>query len=408
MSSIACRKQKNMSLLPQADHGRRLAFGVTVNSTAEAFLRGQLAYFSGQGWDVYVISGESGLEAFGESEGVSETVTVPAVRDPNWRDPLTLIQLCRTLRTIRPHVVVMGTPKMGVFGVVASRLVGVPRRVYLVHGYRADGLVGAKRRVMRLLERLACAAATDVVAVSQSLRRVLIDDGAVHPKKVVVLGSGSANGVDLQRFVPATAADRAVVRARFSVPADVPVVVSVGRIGRDKGLQDMPEVWRHINAEVPNAWLLLAGGLELADADDRQAWERLRAMDQVRYVGHLADVEQVYQAGDILMFATRREGLGMVALEAAACQVPTVGFAATGVVDAVIDGATGVLVSQGDANLLAEQVVKLLRDPALRQQFGAAAGDRVRREFAQEKVWSQLARHLSILGQEHVPEAKCQ
>jgi glycosyltransferase involved in cell wall biosynthesis len=277
---------------------------------------------------------------------------------------------------------------------VAARLAGVPRRTYLVHGYRAEGLAGTQRWVMRVLERMACAAATDVVAVSESLRCTMIDDGVVDPGKVMVLGSGSANGVDLHRFRSAGAEQRSVARARFELPSEGPVIACVGRMSRDKGLTDMPDLWDRITTEIPDAWLLLVGTLELADATDEAAWDRLRGMHRVRYAGHVPDVEQAYWASDILLFMTHREGLGMVALEAGACGVPTVGFVATGVVDAVINGHTGVLVPQGEAGSLAEEVVALLQNSETREQLCTAAAVRVAQEFAQEEVWSRWAEHL--------------
>jgi glycosyltransferase involved in cell wall biosynthesis len=372
----------------------RVVYGVTAAVTARSFLRGQLDHLTAAGWDVRLICGERGAEDFAASEGVTATYVVPARRNPSALDPITLLALWWRLMRLRPVAVVMGTPKIGVFGVVAAWLAGVPRRTYLVHGYRAEGLAGTQRRVMRALERLACAAATDVVAVSQSLRRTMIDDGVVAPDKVVILGSGSANGVDLQRFGGAGAQQRLHARTRFKLPSEGQVVACVGRVSRDKGLTELPDVWARISTEAPDAWLLLVGALELSDPTEEEAWERLRGMQRVRYAGHVPDVEQAYWASDILMFMTRREGLGMVALEAGSCGVPTVGFAATGVVDAVIDGHTGVLVPPGEAGALTEEVIALLQDSEKSEQLGSAAAVRVAQEFAQEEVWCRWAEHL--------------
>jgi glycosyltransferase involved in cell wall biosynthesis len=374
---------------------RRVLYGVTAPITASTFLRGQLAHLDAEGWDVHLVCGERGADDFAASERLKAAYVVPARRAPSPLDPLTLLGLWWRIMRVRPDAVVMGTPKVGVLGVLAAKLARVPHRTYLVHGYRAEGLTGPRRHVMRALERLACWSSTHVVAVSPSLRQLMLQDRAVRPDKVVVFGSGSANGVDLARFAPVPVNGRQSERASFDLPLEAQVVACVGRVGRDKGLLDLPNVWERISHSSPRAWLLVVGDLETRDTAEEMAWRRLINMDRVRYAGHVAEVERAYRASDLLMFLTHREGLGMVALEAGACRVPTVGFAVTGVVDAVADGLTGVLVPVGDLQALEQAVVRLLADPEALAKLGAAARLRVERAYDQKDVWSSWADHLS-------------
>jgi glycosyltransferase involved in cell wall biosynthesis len=362
--------------------------------TARAFLRGQLEHFSGHGWDVHLVCGEPGLEEFAAAEHVAGLHLVPARRDPSPQDPATLVGLWRLLRRLRPEVVVAGTPKMGVLGTVAAFLARVPRRVYLVHGYRAEGLSGVARQVMVALERLACAAATDVVAVSPSLRRKLSGERITRAARISVLGAGSANGVDLARFRPTAPAERATARQAHGLPVDARVVCFVGRLTADKGVRALPEVWEEVSAARPDAWLLVVGAADSTDPADLAAVDRLRAHPRVRLLGRVEDVETVYRASDVHAMLTRREGLGMVALEAAACGVPTVALAVTGVTDAIRHERTGTLVSPGSPSEVARGVVRLLDDPGLRERFGAAGIARVRADFAQEQVWASWEHFL--------------
>jgi hypothetical protein len=93
---------------------------------------------------------------------------------------------------------------------------------------------------------------------------------------------------------------------------------------------------------------------------------------------------------DVFVLPSHREGLPNAVLEAQAAGIPVVAARATGVVDAVVDGETGLLFPVGDAMALADAVARLLRDKALGGKLGHAAKERIKREFRQEQIWKAL------------------
>jgi len=110
------------------------------------------------------------------------------------------------------------------------------------------------------------------------------------------------------------------------------------------------------------------------------------------------DAADYYHAMDVLALPTYREGFPTVVLEANAAGKPVVGTRATGMMDAVIDGVTGVLVQVGDAHALADALELVIRDRKLAEALGAAGRERVLREFRQETVWEALAEeYLQLL-----------
>ena len=153
----------------------------------------------------------------------------------------------------------MGTPKMGLVGLLAARFVGVPRRIYILYGLRLEGSNGWGRRALWAVEWLTVRCSTEVVALSPSSGDELVRRGLAPRAKVGVLGLGSICGStwsgSRRRLRPT--ATRA--RERFDLPAGASVVGFVGRLAPDKGLGPMAEVWRRVAAEDPNAWLLVVG-----------------------------------------------------------------------------------------------------------------------------------------------------
>ncbi len=364
-----------------------VVYGVTIASSARAFLVGQLNLLAQQRQDVLLIVGtDEGMEITGLDDRV-ELVPVQLVRDPAPLGDLRSLQsMVRILRRICPATVVLGTPKMGLVGLLAARLVGVPRRIYILYGLRLEGSHGWARRALWVLEWLTVRCATEVVALSPSSRDELVRRRLAPREKVDVLGLGSICGVDLDRFGPPSETDRLRARERFDLPAGARVVGFVGRLAPDKGLGAMAEVWRRVVAEDPDAWLLVVGPDEATPAGQGALVEALRNIPRVRLAGPVGDPEGAFAAMDVFLLLTRREGFGQVILEAGACAVPTVASRVTGTVDAVIDGTTGTLVPLGDTGLATDAVLSYLREPDLARRHGLAARGRTVAEFASTHV----------------------
>src|SRR5579885_861020 len=122
--------------------------------TAWAFLRGQLRFMKERGFDITLIRAPGWeLDEIAQEEG-ADRIAVPMMREPApLADSVTLARLTALLRRLRPDIVHCGTPKACLVGGLAARAAGVPARVMTLHGMRADGLTGPKRRLMVFLER---------------------------------------------------------------------------------------------------------------------------------------------------------------------------------------------------------------------------------------------------------------
>lgn len=382
----------------------RLLVVVTHPMTANILMRGQLSHLVAEGFEVAVAAAPGpDLDAVAEREGVA-VFPVPFTRQISpLRDLYALAQMVAVIRRYRPTIVNAGTPKAGLLGMLAARFCRVPVRIYTARGLRLGTTAGAARHLLTFLERQATAASHRIVCVSHSLRRRYIELGLAPVEKVVVLGAGSSNGVDLERFRPALPGEAAALRQQLGIAEHALVVGFVGRWTRDKGIEHLAEVFcSDLVERYPHARLLLVGDWE--EGDPISAAVRRSILDDPRIIrpGFVADPAPYYRAMNVLAFPSYREGFPNVPLEAAASGVPVVGYAVTGTVDAVDSPITGTLVPSGDRRGLSRALTESLDDDALRRRQGTDGRRRVEDRFDRVAVWrAWVELYRSILASRH-------
>ncbi len=372
----------------------KIACLATDPFTSRVLMAGQLKFLRQQGFDVTLIAGPgTDLEATAAREGV-RVISVPMSREitplQDWRS---LRHLTHVLQDLAPDIVNAGTPKAGLLGMLAATRAGVPVRIYTLRGLRMETATGTKRLLLTNTERVAAWCAHKVVCVSPSLRDAFVKHRLGPARKAVVLGGGSSNGVDAERFAstPVRAREAREIRHSMGIPDGAPVLGFVGRLTRDKGVEELLAVFETLARELPDLHLLLIGGFEDGDPLCSQLRDEIWAHPRVHITGFVNDTSAYYSAFDLLVFPSHREGLPNVPLEAAASGRPTAGFAATGTVDAVLHGHTGTLVPVGDVPGLVEAVRRYLLDPLRLAQHGQQAQRRVQTDFRREVIWQALA-----------------
>lgn len=372
----------------------RIACLATDPLTTRVLMAGQLAYLRQQGFDVTLIAAPGAdLEAAAAREGV-DYVAVPMTREITpQQDWNSLRHLTQILREIRPEIVNAGTPKAGLLGMLAATWARVPIRIYTLRGLRMETATGFKRLLLTSTERTAAACAHKVICVSPSLRDAFVKYRLGSASKTVVLGGGSSNGVDVDRFAATEAryTQARAIRHSMGIPDDAQVIGFVGRLTKDKGVAELMALFRALEQERPDLHMMLVGGFEDGDPISARLRDEIWSHPRVHITGFVNDTAPYYTAFDLLVFPSHREGLPNVPLEAAAAGRPTAGFAATGTVDAVRNGETGTLVAVGDVKGLTDAVRRYLTDQVLIARHGQQAEERVRTDFRREVIWQGLA-----------------
>jgi D-inositol-3-phosphate glycosyltransferase len=211
-------------------------------------------------------------------------------------------------------------------------------------------------------------------------------------------------GVDLDLFHPA---DPRAARRRLGLEASH-VLLFVGRLTPIKGLETLLRALAVAKADGlgrSDVRLVVVGGDKEEEWHGEQA--RLRGIAGQLGVGAAVEfrgpqpqdaLPDYYAAADLCLMPSLYESFGMVALEAMACGVPVIGSRVGGLAVTIRDGATGVLVPEGDAGALARSMTSLLRDELRRAQLGAQAV-----EWARRFGWPCIARAVTELYGELVP-----
>jgi lipopolysaccharide/colanic/teichoic acid biosynthesis glycosyltransferase len=368
---------------------KRVMFIRTASMTF-LLLRGQLKYFREAGYDVTFVSAPGPEQALAAAEG-ARVFSVGMRREPSlFGDLRSLWRLWRLIRHERPELVEAGSPKAGLLANLAARFASVPVRVYTLMGLRLETLTGISKRISVFFERVACGCADAVLCVSPSLRERAIGERLASPKKLVVLGSGSSRGVNIERFQerPSVLAAANEWRSKLNVRQGDFVIGFIGRLVRDKGIVELVEAFQTVRETLP-AKLVLVGEYERGTGNtlSHEFRDRIESDPDISQVPWVDDPAPIYHMLDVLALPTYREGFPNAALEAQASSRPVITTNATGAVDSIVDGSTGMIVPVGDAQKLAEALLKIGHLPDRGRSLGKAGHARVEAQFDEKRVW---------------------
>lgn len=250
---------------------------------------------------------------------------------------------------------------------------GGPKLVVTLHGTDIT-VVGADPSFLPIV-RLGIERADAVTAVSRALVRATHERLGVTRDIQVI-----PNFVDLSRCdAPFASAYR-----RRLAPDGAPLLVHASNFRPVKRVRDVLEVFRLVQRQLP-AHLVMVG-----DGPDRPMAEKFAReagiADRVEFLGNVSPVEGVLGAGDVFLLPSEEESFGLSALEAMACGVPVVASNAGGLPELLVNGEGGFTFPVGDTASMAEQVVKLLCDPASLAHQRELARRRAAEQFAADKI----------------------
>lgn len=344
-------------------------------------------------------SAGSELEIFSD-KGV-KTWPVPIKRRITpFEDLKSIFKLVRIFRHQKFDIVHAHTPKAGLLGMIASRIAGVKNCIYTCHGLPLETEQGLKKLVLKICEKIIFCCSTKVLVVSQSLLQKVRDCRICNNDKAMVLLDGTACGIDLKRFTKNEVLQSGAERIRTELGiSDRDVLIGfIGRLVPDKGIGILLKAFCELTEKCKNAHLLVIGNFEphrgcLSNEEVTILGNHVK----ITHIGFTNEIEKYYAVMDILVLPTRREGFPYTLLEAAAMELPVVATKVTGCIDAVEDGASGILVKVDDVAELCDAMLKLAKDPELRMKLGKQGRKRVEKLFDSKRLISEHIRFYKTI-----------
>lgn len=390
----------------------KIARITTVPFALQNHLRGQICATLAAGYDLTLIS-SNGPE-------VALLSTIPGVRFHPIEIPrkisllhdlAALWHLFNHFRRERYDIVHSMTPKAGMLTAIAAFLAGIPIRLHTFTGQPWMEMRGIYRRLVKAGDQVTARLVTHCYADSFSQREFLLAERVVLPQHITVIGSGSLAGVDLVRFDPEVwRPHRKSILSDLGIAPDIKVICFIGRLTRDKGIEELVTAFDALRADGMKCVLLLVGPQE-------SDWGKLSPVVRqsiendtgILSVGYSSEPERYLAVTDIFCLPSYREGFGNVVIEAAAMGVASVGTDIVGLRDAVVDGETGLLVPPKDVTALAAALSLLLTDDEQRERMGRKAYARVSSEFDAHLVNAAVVAEYQKLwaGMEKAKSKRC-
>lgn len=320
----------------------KIVRAATIGTSLNTFCEGLLTELTEDGYEVLALSSpDADLDELSKRERVRTIGVHMERRISPWKDLVSLMKIIRALKKEKPDMVHSMTPKAGLLCMMAARWCGVPVRIHTFTGLVWPTATGLSRQILMMTDKITCACATHIIPEGEGVKTDLLRSITHKPMKV--LGYGNVKGVDLDYWKRTT---KKVEELPFTF-------VFVGRIVRDKGMNELVAAFVRLHKECTDTRLLLVGGFE--DDIDPVAPEikhLIESSDGIEAVGEQKDVRPFYEQSDVLVFPSYREGFPNVVIEAGAMDLPSIVTDINGSREIVENGKNGVIVPPRDEQAL--------------------------------------------------------
>lgn len=291
------------------------------------------------------------------------------------------------------------TPNASLYASVAGKIAKIPVRLYCQWGMVFVGFSGIKRLIFKLEEKLVCKLSTWIEPDSKSNLNFAHEQGLYPKDKGSVVWNGSACGVNLKKFdISQKNNYRKAIRSRYGIPDDAFVYGFVGRITRDKGINELLSAYKQM---LPgNTYLMLVGNEEIDGNIDMDLFNWSKESENVIYTGQTDVVEQYLSAMDVYILPSYREGFGSGVIEAEAMGLPVIVSNIPGPTDAMIKDKTGLVVKKADVKSLNKAMDTIYSDQELYRSLASKAYNFAKDRFEQEKLFEYIVEdRKKLLGE---------
>lgn len=370
---------------------KKICFITTISITLRSFVLKTAEYIhKNTDWDISFICDYD--EEFEKSlPNYIHYIPVKMERGISLTGIKAMFDMVKIFKREKFDLIQYSTPNASLYASLAGILSKVPVRLYCQWGMVFVGFSGVKRKIFKFIEKTVCWLSTHVQPDSKSNLNFAHEEGLYPQNKGSVIWNGTSCGVNLDKFdVLKKEEYRNEIRAKFNLPSNAFVYGFVGRITRDKGINELFEAYKQVLEGTENTYLLMVGYSEQDGTIRNDLLEWAQACERVVFTGYTPVVEKHLAAMDIYILPSYREGFPMSVIEAQAMGVPVIVTDITGIMNGVLVGVTGTVIPVKDATALKNAMIEMVNNPDVVETYGKAATKFAVENFEQKQFLEKI------------------
>lgn len=371
---------------------KKLIRTATVAMSLDILLKGQLAYLN-QKFEVIAVSGQDAhLETVAKREGV-KTVAVSMSRSISpIKDMVSLLKLYFLFRREKPYIVHSITPKAGLLSMTAAYFARVPVRIHTFTGLIFPSKTGMLQRVLIAMDKLVCFFATTIYPEGNGVKNDLIHY-KITKKPLHIIANGNVNGIDVDYFHPNSVSEieKETLRKELDFLETDFVFVFVGRLVKDKGINELIEAFEVLSHNNKAVKLLLVGPFE-SDLDPlkESTVQAIESNGSIVSVGFQNDIRPYLAVSNCLVFPSYREGFPNVVLQAGAMNLPSIVSDINGCNEIIQDAKNGIIIPVKDSVAILNAMQLVYNDANFYHVLKVNSRPQIVALYEQKIVWEAL------------------
>lgn len=320
------------------------------------------------------------------------------------KDLTAVWKLYRYLKKEKPEIVHTHTPKAGIVGMMAAYMAGIPVRMHTVAGLPLLETQGIKRKILNSVEKITYYFANQVYPNSKGLYEIILQEKFCKPEKLSIIANGSSNGIDTDYFSASQISDvqQTILRDQLGLTKDDFVFIFVGRLVKDKGIQELVRAFKELKNKPAtaskNIKLLLVGPFEPElDPLSHETTDDIKHHPDIIVTGFQDDVRTYFSISNTLVFPSYREGFPNVVMQAGAMDLPAIVSNINGCNEIIKNGKNGIIIPVKDWESLSSAMEEILNNDETFSILKSNARDAIVSQYQQKLVWNALLKEYNRL-----------
>jgi glycosyltransferase involved in cell wall biosynthesis len=365
----------------------------TVPVSLDKLLEGQLGYMN-QFYEVIAISSDiQYLQEIAEKENVRFLSVEMTRKITPLKDIIAVYRLYKIFRQEKPEIVHTHTPKAGIVGMLAAKLAGVPLRFHTVAGLPLMEATGIKRGILNFVEKLTYTCATKVYPNSKGLYDFILTEKFTSSSKLKVLGNGSSNGIKTEYFKPENISqqEKVILKEKLAIEEQDFVFIYVGRLVKDKGINELTKAFSDFTKGYTNTKLLLVGDFEMElDPLLPETILEINNNPKIIAVGFQKDVRPYFSISNALVFPSYREGFPNVVMQAGAMDLPSIVTNINGCNEIIVENKNGIIIPVKNTIAIFEVMRKIISNKEYYEKLKNNSRKMILERYDQQLVWQAI------------------